>query len=264
MAKRTAAQQMQSAELDPAQIPSFIERIRTRIAELQPLLVERDLMRLERAAQSCEQKIAETLSQVFGRGSEEYYRYKVHGLYARSHLIIEGYDRPAVYVVEFHRAIEVAISTLETAISMLKERLEYAGISPIGRARRAIDGLNLHRDIEEAAGQLFRDGHYSNAVLAAANALTALVRYRSGHTQDGVDLMNTVFSVGKPILKFNDLIDESDRNEQKGFMMLLAGAVTALRNPRAHKRIEDDAEEAVEFIAFINLLAKRVDRAKRS
>jgi len=75
--------------------------------------------------------------------------------------------------------------------------------------------------------------------------------------------MERVFSPKSPILAFNDLADESDRDEQKGFMMMLSGAVAGLRNPRAHKLIKDDPEQALEFIAFISLLAKLVDKAKK-
>ena len=87
---------------------------------------------------------------------------------------------------------------------------------------------------------------------------------RSGEALDGTQLMERVFSLGKPILQFNDLADESDRNEQRGFMMLFCGAVAGLRNRRAHKLIKDDPEEALEFIAFVSLLAKLLDRTKRN
>jgi uncharacterized protein (TIGR02391 family) len=92
--------------------------------------------------------------------------------------------------------------------------------------------------------------------------LNALVRMRSGvDDQDGTTLMERVFSPRNPILKFNALADQSDRDEQKGYMMLFSGAVTGLRNPRAHKLIQDDAERALEFIAFVSLLAKLLDGA---
>lgn len=73
--------------------------------------------------------------------------------------------------------------------------------------------------------------------------------------------MENVFSPKNPVLKFNQLADESDINEQKGFMMMFSGAVAGLRNPRAHKIIKDDPEQALEFIAFVSLLAKLLDRA---
>lgn len=46
-------------------------------------------------------------------------------------------------------------------------------------------------------------------------------------------------------------------------MMMLSGAVTGLRNPRAHRLMKDDPERALEFIAYVSLLAKLVDDAKR-
>lgn len=61
-------------------------------------------------------------------------------------------------------------------------------------------------------------------------------------------------------MKFNDLSDQSDRDEQKGFMMMFSGAVSGLRNPRAHGFINDDPERALEFIAFVSLLAKLFGR----
>ena len=122
----------------------------------------------------------------------------------------------------------------------------------------------MHGEIQRAAGELYRDGHYANAIVDAVKALNGLVRMRSGEdNKDGSALMEFVFNQTSPILKFNALADQSDRDEQRGFMMLFSGAVAGLRNPRAHKIIKDDAESALEFIAFISLLAKLVDKAKK-
>jgi uncharacterized protein (TIGR02391 family) len=64
------------------------------------------------------------------------------------------------------------------------------------------------------------------------------------------------------LLKFNSLTNQSDKDEQKGFMQMFAGAVSGLRNPRAHGFLKDDPERALEFIAFVSLLAKLLDEAK--
>ena len=57
------------------------------------------------------------------------------------------------------------------------------------------------------------------------------------------------------------MVSQSDKDEQKGFMQLFAGAVSGLRNPRAHGFVQDDPERALEFIAFVSLLAKLLDEA---
>ncbi len=75
--------------------------------------------------------------------------------------------------------------------------------------------------------------------------------------------MEYVFSLKNPILRFNGLSNISEIEEQKGFMMMFCGAVAGLRNPRAHKIIKDDPEMALEFIAYISLLAKLVDKATK-
>ena len=144
------------------------------------------------------------------------------------------------------------------------EELEDAGRTSTGKTLKAYEGLELHPAIERAAGQLFRDGHYANAIEDAVKALNALVRLNSSiDDKDGSSLMEAVFSPKNPILKFNNLADQSDMDEQRGFMMMFSGAVAGLRNPRAHKIIKDDPEKAIDFIAFISLLAKLADEAKR-
>ena len=119
--------------------------------------------------------------------------------------------------------------------------------------------MDLHPEIARAASQLYKNEHYANAIEDLVKAFNALVRLRSGLDVDGVTLMQQAFSPNNPILKFNDLSDPSDRDEQLGFMNMFSGAVSGLRNPRAHCLIKDDPERALEFIAFVSLLAKLLD-----
>ena len=74
--------------------------------------------------------------------------------------------------------------------------------------------------------KLYEDGHYANAVEAAVKALNDLVRLRSGLESDGTALMEQAFSIKNPVIRFNSLQDDPDRNEQKGFMMMFSGAVS--------------------------------------
>jgi uncharacterized protein (TIGR02391 family) len=153
------------------------------------------------------------------------------------------------------------ITTLRSIIEILEERVGDDGESGIERTVRAYSGLDLHREVARAANKLYQDGHYANAVEAAVKALNGLVRLRSGLEFDGTTLMERAFNPSNPVLRFNPLQDQSDRDEQKGFMQLFSGAVSGLRNPRAHGFINDDAERALEFIAFVSLLAKLLDEA---
>jgi len=170
-----------------------------------------------------------------------------------------------VYIEGYHKAIRSAISTLTAAIRVLKERVDDLDEDDLGSTLRAYENLELHREIDRAAGQLYRDGHYAQAISTAVIALNDFVRLRSSVSdKDGASLMEFVFSPKQPVLRFNDLNDQSDKDEQKGFMMMFCGAVAGLRNPRAHKIIDDDPEEALEFIAFVSLLAKLADKATKA
>jgi len=78
------------------------------------------------------------------------------------------------------KLVNGAISTLETARDILKERIAPDDPAAGNRVLRAYDGMELHPEIARAASKLYQDGHYAGAVEAAVKALNALVRYRSG------------------------------------------------------------------------------------
>jgi uncharacterized protein (TIGR02391 family) len=70
-----------------------------------------------------------------------------------------------------------------------------------------------------------------------------------------------VFSPNNPILKFNNQENDSQKNEQKGFMWLFSGVAAAIRNPRAHGLLDDAPERAKEYIVCTSMLAHAADRA---
>jgi uncharacterized protein (TIGR02391 family) len=158
-----------------------------------------------------------------------------------------------------------AVALLENLIKRLEEKRADLGGDSISRVRASFQGLDLHPRIAAASSDLYRNGHYRNAVLDASLALVSLVKEKSGrHDLDGAGLMTTVFSKNKPALVFNDLKDKTDEDEQEGMMHLFVGAVLALRNTRAHALLDDRPETAIEYIALISLLAKKVDQARKS
>ena len=63
---------------------------------------------------------------------------------------------------------------------------------------------------------------------------TDLCGYEAKPALDGSKLMEAVFNPNNPILNFNALADQSDKDEQKDFMMMFWGAVAGLRNPTQH------------------------------
>lgn len=263
MARRTPPLQPQSANITPEQMKAAIPKLKRRIQELQAIDVSTIQHRSEARFEALEQKIDSTLVDVFGYDTIEHRRYGVSLDTASMNMM---YETPLNEVREgYQRGIEQATSNLQTIIDLFEENIEDLGESPSGRALRAFGELDIHQEVDRAVSKLFNDGHYSNAVEDACKVLDGLVKIRSGKSDiSGTELMQHVFSPNNPILKFNDLNTESEKSEQQGMMFLYAGAMLALRNPRAHELIEDDPEKALEYIAFISLLAKSLDKANRA
>ncbi len=126
------------------------------------------------------------------------------------------------------------------------------------------DILVKSKVLRDTTRKLFLDGHYARSVEEAYKCLNNIVKSRSGISKDGQDLMNQAFSEKNPILKVNELRTESHRNEQIGYMLILAGCMTGIRNPRAHEhQLWDSPDVALELLAWANHLMRILDKAKR-
>lgn len=262
MAKRPSVQAMRPANLSPHQMAQAIVKIDRRLSYLAAFDPDQVRDRSDPTIKTLEGSLDTFLVDVFGHDTIEYGRYR-HDV---TEIDRAGYNVYGTHISEVIQGLKEGKATSQATLEAIKrgfsESMEDAGAGGAARPLRAYEGLDLHPTIERAAGKLYRDGHYANAIENSVKALNALVRLHSGvDDRDGSTLMEFVFSPKSPILKFNALADQSDHDEQKGFMMMFSGAVAGLRNPRAHKLIEDHPERALEFIAFVSLLAKLADKA---
>jgi uncharacterized protein (TIGR02391 family) len=264
MARSNPPTEPQPANLSTAQMIEAIPKIERRIKDVEEFDPNSVRDRSDPRISALEIKLAALLENIFGHGTIEHNRY-FHKITKLDKAAYYAGGTPHGEVLEgLNKGKSTILHHLKELILQFQEELGDKGATPVGSALRAYENLDLHPEIQRAAGDLYRDGHYANAIEDSVKALNALVRLRSGEdSKDGTTLMEHVFSPKNPILKFNSLVDQSDLDEQKGFMMLFSGAVAGLRNPRAHKIIKDDPESALEFIAFISLLAKLADKAKK-
>jgi len=77
--------------------------------------------------------------------------------------------------------------------------------------------------------------------------------------------MAHVFSPAKPILRVNDLKTQSKQDQQQGYMQILQGLMTGIRNPRAHEhQYLDEPEVALEILGLCNHLARVIKGAVRT
>jgi uncharacterized protein (TIGR02391 family) len=82
-----------------------------------------------------------------------------------------------------------------------------------------------------------------------------------GPELDGVDLMNHAFSPDRPLIVLGDLKTTSGKNEQKGHMLLFAGSMMGIRNPKAHANVEVEETRAMRHLFLASLLMEKLDEA---
>lgn len=120
----------------------------------------------------------------------------------------------------------------------------------------------LHDSVVSAASDLFADGHYSQAIFEALKALDNRVKTQSGLDLSGRTLMEQAF---KPELPRINLAVESGRSahdEQEGFRFIFMGVAQGIRNPKGHELVEqDDPQRALEYLAMVSVLFRRLDDA---
>ncbi len=126
----------------------------------------------------------------------------------------------------------------------------------------------IHPRIQQSSKQLYLNGHCTNAATDAFieinERLKNIFKQLSPNTSipDGAALMNTIFSINRPILKLCDLSSQTGEDKQKGLMMMASGAMSALRNPKSHANSETvTPEEAMRRLMFASTLMYQIDEA---
>jgi uncharacterized protein (TIGR02391 family) len=148
------------------------------------------------------------------------------------------------------------VKVLENLIDIIDQELSFAAPQP---AIRSEDFWNrLHPSIVHMSRSRFEAGHYADAVEAAFKELNtklkAYVQKATGQEFDGADLTNRAFSLSNPIARLADLSTEDGKNIQKGYMQIFAGAMTGIRNPKAHSNVTIDASRAIHHLHLASLL----------
>lgn len=127
--------------------------------------------------------------------------------------------------------------------------------------RYAVSDAELYKVV----ASLFDSQHYAKAVEEGFKFLNNLVKARVSSSDDGASLMRHVFSANNPVLKLNKLASRSEKDEQQGYMDVLAGCMTGIRNPRAHEHEWTDTRAtALQLLTWANHLVERVRLAERA
>ncbi len=158
-------------------------------------------------------------------------------------------------------------------------RLFVTKIAPPGHRALALVGIKLAAStsskpegwndldtrIQKVAETRFGSRNYADAVEAALKEINHRIKVHvknlSGQELDGSSLMNTAFSLKNPIIVLDDLATEMGKNIQIGYMQIFAGAMTGIRNPKAHQNIHITERRAMQFLVLASLLMEKLDEA---
>jgi len=146
--------------------------------------------------------------------------------------------------------------------------LSAKGQEPSAEGQANVDlWVYIHPLIQKSSKKLYEDGHFANAAEDAfieindrVKKLFALIK-PGDKIPDGDTAMTTVFSVNNPMLKVCDMSTETGINEQKGLMLMLQGAMSALRNPKAHSNITISKDDAIRRLMYASMLMYKIDEA---
>jgi len=181
----------------------------------------------------------------------------------------------SIYIIpKLFTALDIAINAVNTTIKEIEaihiKSLDWRDIAITKKQAEQPkktsplpSDMQLHPKIIEASKSLFETGHYAPAIFEAFKAVNNFVKEKSGLSLDGKALMSKVFREDAPIIKLNELLTQSDRDEQEGFKFLFMGAMVGIRNPKAHDNvIQTDPYRTLEYLGFASLLMKRIEEGK--
>ena len=121
----------------------------------------------------------------------------------------------------------------------------------------------VHPAICRVSKKAIDSGLFAEAVEAAFKEVNVQVKRKAGSDRDGVRLMQWAFSPESPVLKVvSDTSSPSGRDTQLGYMNLFSGAISAIRNPKAHENMIISHEDALRKLYFASMLMFKLDTAE--
>lgn len=101
-------------------------------------------------------------------------------------------------------------------------------------------------------------------ILTCCVDLATLFTRKSGAADDSDGEIGRVFSPNAPVLMIPPKLEnDTERNIQRGALMLMQGWRAFLRNPHAHEVRPADREYAVHALILMSLLARLIDGAQK-
>ena len=118
---------------------------------------------------------------------------------------------------------------------------------------------NISAELPPVVRQLFDNGHYAQATFETYKFIDNEVQRHAKSSKSGFGLMMDALGGDNPNVRLTPMQSASQRDEQKGFQFLFAGAVLAIRNPRGHDyAVGDDPDLCLDHLSLASLLLRRL------
>ncbi len=141
------------------------------------------------------------------------------------------------------------------ASQFTEEKLESASNS------HPFDERAIHEKLPPKVRKLFDDTHYAESTFEAYKFIDRKIAQISGIKETGYKLMMAALADTGPV-SINARQTESEKDEQRGYQFILAGAMSALRNPRGHEfDYFDQVETCLDHLSLASMLIRKIEEA---
>ena len=156
---------------------------------------------------------------------------------------------------------------MEEVVNFCSEGVVMQGTGTVPSADIETDDVKyIHPLILELARPRLASRQYADAVESAFKEINVQVKKKVAglgiDNLDGVKLMMKVFSPDHPYLQVeNDIHFQSGEDTQKGYMYMFAGAMSAIRNPKAHENMTINKDDAMRKLYFASMLMYKLENS---
>lgn len=155
-------------------------------------------------------------------------------------------------------------SEINTALSRIDSRLRGTQALSLDQEKVLYD--LLHPRVAELSRPRMEAGCCADAVECVLKEINCRVKkivlQKTNEEMDGVPLMQKAFSGDEPLIRLEASLEtQSSRDIQRGYQFLFAGAMGAIRNPKAHDNIKITKQEAFRFLMFASILMTKLDKS---
>ena len=151
-----------------------------------------------------------------------------------------------------------ALAVFERFVRLTKD-LVYAEAERVS-ADHPFEIRNIHSHLPKVVRNLFDDGHYAQATFEAFKYVDKEVARLGLSNESGEKLMMSAFSEVSPLISLTPRSSTSEKDEQRGYKFLFAGAIVAIRNPRGHEyAVRDTPDECLDHLALASTLLRRLE-----